>query len=99
MTDKITFIPDDQEEAVSFYILDEAKLGGVNYLLVTDEPVEEQDGDDGILEGAAYIMKDLSSPEDAESVYRFVEDDNELSAVCELFKDTLDELGIELEEE
>ncbi len=97
MTDKITFIPDDQEEAVSFYILDEAKLGGTSYLLVTDEALDG--GDDEVLEGAAYIMKDLSSPDDAEGVYRFVEDDNELSAVCALFRDTLDELGIELEEE
>ena len=97
MTEKISFVPEDENEPVSFYVLDEAKLGGTAYLLVTDVPVEEEES--AVLEGTAYVMKDLSSPDEEESRYEFVEDDNELSAVCALFKDTLDDLGIELEEE
>ena len=38
-----------------FYILEETKLGGVSYLLVT----EEEEGD-----GEAFILKDVSTPED-----------------------------------
>ncbi|MBO5564440.1 MAG: DUF1292 domain-containing protein [Lachnospiraceae bacterium] len=94
--EKITFVPEGEEEEVSFYILDQAKLGGTGYLLVTDEdPEEEREEGEA---GAAYVMKDVAGPDDIDSVYEFVEEDEELHAVCVLFKDALKELGIELEE-
>ncbi|MBP3735654.1 MAG: DUF1292 domain-containing protein [Lachnospiraceae bacterium] len=95
--DKIFFVPEGEEEEVSFYILDQAQLAGVSYLLVTDtDPQAEEDAD--AAEGVAYVMKDMAASDASDSVYEFVEDDAELSAVCALFKDTLDEMGIELEE-
>ena len=40
--DKITFISEN-EEAVEFYVLEETRIGGVNYILVTDS--EEGDAE------------------------------------------------------
>ena len=96
--DRIVFVPEGEEEEVSFYILDQAQLAGVSYLLVTDADPETDGESDDAAEGEAYVMKDTAAPDASESVYEFVEDDAELSAVCALFKDTLDEMGIELEE-
>lgn len=48
--EKITFRA-DENEAVEFYVLEQTRIGGVNYILVTD--AEEGDGD-------ALILKDMS---------------------------------------
>ena len=48
--DKITFISEN-EEAVEFYVLEETRIGGVDYILVTDS--EEGDAE-------CLILKDLS---------------------------------------
>ena len=50
-------------EPVEFYVLEQTRLGGVNYLLVTDK----EDGD-----AEALILRDLSSEEDTEGVYEIV---------------------------
>ena len=47
--EKIKLIPTDSTEAEEFYVLDEAKLGGKMYLLVTDS----EEGD-----GMALILRD-----------------------------------------
>ena len=86
--EKISLTADDNS-IVDFYILDQQKLFGITYLLVTDS--EEGDGE-------ALILKDTAGPLDPESVYEVVEDEREIDAVLILFKDTLDELGILLEE-
>ncbi|MBQ3973120.1 MAG: DUF1292 domain-containing protein [Lachnospiraceae bacterium] len=86
--EKISLTADDNS-IVDFYILDQQKLFGINYLLVADS--EEGDGE-------ALILKDTAGPLDPESVYEVVEDEREIDAVLVLFKDTLDELGILLEE-
>ena len=41
--EKITFIPENEEEAVEFYVLEETRIGGVDYILVTDS--EEGDAE------------------------------------------------------
>ena len=86
--EKISLTADDNS-IVDFYILDQQKLFGINYLLVADS--EEGDGE-------TLILKDTAGPLDPESVYEVVEDEREIDAVLVLFKDTLDELGILLEE-
>ena len=80
--EKITFCPDG-DEPVDFYVLEQTKIAGVNYILVTD--VEDGDGE-------ALILKDLSNPEDAESVYEIVSEDKELEAVAGVFEDLLEEI-------
>ena len=60
--DKITFISEN-EEAVEFYVLEETRIGGVDYILVTDS--EEVDAE-------CLILKDLSEEGDAEGIYAIV---------------------------
>ena len=83
--EKITFRPEGEEE-VLFYVLEQTRIGGHNYMLVTD--VEEGDGE-------AYIMKDMSADGDEESVYDMVEDDAELEAVAEVFEKMLEDVTLE----
>lgn len=80
--DKITFNPEG-EAPVDFYVLEQTKLGGVTYILVTD--FEEGDGE-------ALILKDLSKPEEPESVFAIVDDEKELNAVAAVFEELLDDV-------
>lgn len=80
--EKITFCPDN-EEPVEFYVLEQTRISGVNYILVTD--FEEGDGE-------ALILKDLSKDEDTQSVYSIVSDETELNAVAGVFEDLLDDV-------
>ena len=45
MTEKVSFIPEGETEAIDFYIVEQERLAGRNYLLVTDS--EEGDGETG----------------------------------------------------
>ena len=87
--DKISLVSTDSAQAEEFYVLDEVKLGGKMYLLVT----EEEEGD-----GRCLILRDDSEKDSEESLYTVVEDENELSAVLLLLSDKLEELGILIEE-
>lgn len=80
--EKITFRPDG-EEPVEFYVLEQTRIGGVNYILVTD--VEEGDGD-------ALILKDLSEDGDEEGIFSIVSEDEEFSAVAGVFQNMLDDI-------
>lgn len=80
--EKITFCPEG-EEAVDFFVLEQTRIAGVNYILVTD--VEEGDGD-------ALILEDLSKDDEKESLYTIVSDDKELEAVAGVFADLLDDI-------
>lgn len=83
--EKITFCP-EEGEAVEFYVLEQTRLGGIDYILVTDS--EEDDGE-------ALILKDISAPQDAESIYEVVDDDDELDAVAAVFSSMLDDVELE----
>lgn len=87
--EKIEFTFADTNETVNFYILEETKINGMQYLLVTDSDDEEEE------EAEAYILKDLSSETDEESVYEMVEDDEELEAVSKIFAEELEDYDIE----
>lgn len=82
--EKIVFSPDGQNE-VAFFVLEQTRLGGFNYILVT----EEEDGD-----GEALILKDLSEESSAEAVYEIVEDDAELNAVATVFENLLEDIDL-----
>ena len=85
--EKITFTPDGADgEAVDFYVLEQTRIGGVNYILVT----EEEEGD-----GEALILKDLSEDGEAESIYAIVEDEKEVAAIAEVFSDMMDDITLE----
>ena len=74
--EKIKFMLDTQE----------TKLGGSQYILVTDT----QDGD-----GEALILKEISEPGLKESVYEIVEDDTELEAIAGVFENLLEDISLE----
>ena len=78
----IHFVTEDGEN-IDFTIIDETKLNGVSYILVTDRPDDES--------GDCYIMKDISEKDDEEANYIFVEDDKELDAVFEIFQNMMDD--------
>lgn len=84
--DKIKFTFDGAEE-VEFYVLEQTKVSGVSYILVTDS--EEDDAE-------CLILRDTSDSEDAESVYEIVEDDVELQAVSKVFEELLEDVDIEM---
>lgn len=83
--EKITFCPDDGE-AIDFYVLEQTRLGGVDYILVTDSM-----GDDG----EALILKDISAPDAADALYEIVDDDDEMDAVAAIFSDMLEDVELE----
>lgn len=82
--EKIIFTPEG-EDPVAFYVLEQTRISGVNYILVTD--TEEGDGE-------ALIMKDLSADGEAESVYEIVSDDDELAAVAGVFENMLEDIEL-----
>ena len=86
--EKVQFMPEGEDHAVDFYVLEEAVLGGTQYLLVTDS----QDDD-----GEALILRADAGGDGTEVTYEIVEDDRELTAVLLLMRDSLEELGIEIE--
>ncbi|MCM1045245.1 MAG: DUF1292 domain-containing protein [Candidatus Gastranaerophilales bacterium] len=83
--EKITFRPDG-EEPVEFYVLEQTRIGGSNYILVTE--LEEEDGE-------ALILKDTSQDGDPESVFTIVSDDDELTAVAGVFENMLEDVELE----
>ncbi len=87
--EKITFNADG-EDAVEFYVLEQTRIGGYNYILVTD--FEEGDGE-------ALILKDLSQDGEEESVYTIVSDEQELEAVAGVFEDMLEDVEFVQDEE
>ncbi|MBE5865299.1 MAG: DUF1292 domain-containing protein [Lachnospiraceae bacterium] len=80
--EKITFNADG-EDAVEFYVLEQTRIGGYNYILVTD--FEEGDGE-------ALILKDMSQDGEEESLFTIVSDDEELEAVSGVFANMLDDV-------
>lgn len=82
--EKITFTPEG-DEPVDFYVLEQTRIGGNSYILVTD--AEEGEGD-------ALILKDLSGDGDSEAVYAIVEDDDELEAVAGVFESMLEDVKL-----
>ncbi|MDO4329943.1 MAG: DUF1292 domain-containing protein [Lachnospiraceae bacterium] len=87
--EKITLQTEDGE-LVDFFVLEETRINGMNYLLVTDEEDEDADGE-------CYILKDTSKVEEAEAVYQFVEDDDELNDLFQIFTQLLDDADVELQ--
>lgn len=83
--EKIKFMSEEMQET-DFYVLEQTKVNGVSYILVTDS--EEYDAE-------CLILKDTSAEEDKESVYEIVEDATELGAVLKIFEELLEDIEIE----
>ena len=83
--EKIVFQLPDSQETVDFFVLEQTRINGADYILVTDE--EEGDGE-------ALILKDLSKDGEEESIYTIVSDDDELEAVSGVFANMLDDIDL-----
>lgn len=84
--EKITFMSDEMYEEAEFFVLEQTKLNGVSYILVTDS--EEDDSE-------CLILKDISSEEASDSIYEIVEDDEELNVISGVFEELLEDVEIE----
>ena len=74
------------EKKSFFRVLEQTRLGGIDYLLVSTTEDEE--------EAEALILKDISIETDEEAVYDIVEDDRELELVAGIFKELLDDIEL-----
>ena len=77
----------DGEEKAEFFVLEQTRIGGVSYILVTDS--EDEDGE-------ALILKDLSKDGEEEAVYEIVDDDEELTAVSKVFNEMLEDVDLSM---
>ena len=75
----------DEDESVEFFVLEQTRISGSSYLLVTDS--EEDDAE-------CLILRDVSEPSDQESIYEIVEDETELHAVSKVFEELLEDVDI-----
>lgn len=73
------------EEPVEFYVLEQTRIGGVDYILVTD--TEEDDGE-------ALILRDVSQQGEEEALYEIVTEDEELNAVSAVFENMLEDIEL-----
>ncbi len=83
--EKIAFCPEG-DEPVEFYVLEQTRIGGFNYILVTDS--EEGDSE-------ALILKDMSQDGEEEAVFSVVTDDDELKAVASVLENMLEDVELE----
>lgn len=84
--ERVKFTFEDTKEETEFFVLEQTKVNGSSYILVTDS---EEDG------AECLILKDTSAAEEKESLYEIVEDEVELSAVLKVFEELLEDIDIE----
>ena len=84
--EKIKFMSEEMQEEVDFFVLEQTKVNGISYILVTDS--EEDDAE-------CLILKDTSEENAPESVYEIVDDDVELTAIAKVFQELLEDVDIE----
>ena len=83
--EKVTFQSPQDGEALEFYVMEETRINGVDYLLVT----EEEDGD-----CEAFILKRLSQEQEEAAIYEMVEAEDELEYISKVFVEILEDVDI-----
>ena len=81
--EKIVFETD--EGPSEWYVLDETRINGCNYILVADKMTGDAE---------CMILKDTAPAESKESIYEEIEDDNELDVVAGMFEESLGDVEI-----
>ena len=84
--EKIKFMSEEMQEEAEFFVLEQTKVNGVSYILVTDS--EEDDAE-------CLILKDTSEEDGSDSIYEIVVDDVEIGAVSKVFEELLEDVVIE----
>ena len=82
--EKVSF-QKNENETVEYYILEQTRISGVNYLLVTD--VMEGDGE-------AVILKEISAAEDEIGGYTDDLTEEEFEAVVPIFENLLEDVDL-----
>lgn len=82
--EKIKFQTEDGTTE-EFYVEEQTRIGGYNYLLVSDSLGDEAE---------AYILKDTSRDTDPEACYEFVEDEEEIDAVWNVFQQMMEDVDL-----
>ena len=85
--EKVRFTFGDGTGEDEFFVLEETKINGSAYILVTDS--QEDDAE-------CLILKEVSQPQQADSVYEIVGDETELLAVSKVFEELLEDVNIEM---
>ena len=83
-TKVVNFTTDNGEE-IPFFVVEETKIAGENYLLVTNSEDDEAD---------AYILREVSENTE-ESFYEMLEDDDKINAISKVFAELLDDVEFE----
>ena len=82
--EKVTF-QKNENESVEYYILEQTRISGINYLLVTDA----KEGD-----GEAIILKEVSAAEDEIGGYTDDLTEEEFEAVVPIFENLLEDVDL-----
>ena len=85
--EKIKFAFGDGNGEDEFFVLEQTKINGATYILVTDS--EEDDAE-------CLILKETGVEEQTDMMYEIVEDDSELLAVSKVFEELLEDVSIEM---
>lgn len=85
--EKVKFVFRDGSGEDEFFVLEETKINGAAYILVSDS--EDDDGE-------CLILKEVEEESQPESVYEIVEDEIELAAVSKVFEELLEDVSIEM---
>ena len=85
--EKVRFTFGDGSGEDEFFVLEETKINGSAYILVTESQEDNAD---------CLILKEISQPQQADSVYEIVEDEMELLAVSKVFEELLEDVNIEM---
>ena len=84
--EKIKFMSEEMKTEVEFFVLEQTRINGVSYIVVTDS----EEGD-----AQCLILRDTSPADDTDSVYEIVDDDNELGVISKVFEELLEDVDIE----
>ena len=84
--EKIRFRSEEIQDDADFFVLEQTKLNGVSYILVTDSEEDYAE---------CLILKDISKDTSSDSIYEIVEDDVELTAISKVFEEQLEDIEIE----
>lgn len=84
--ERITFISDETKEQAEFFVLEQTRVNGNSYILVTDS--EDDDAQ-------CLILRDTAKEESSESIYEIVSDEVELTAISKVFEELLEDVEIE----
>ena len=79
---RVVYFTTDDDEEIPFFVVEETKIAGQNYLLVTDSEEEEAD---------AYILREVSESTE-ENFYEMLEEEDEINAISKVFAELLEDV-------